>query len=159
MYPTFLTLDSFITSTSSSCLPGQPAYPISFSCVRNYRFRTIVLYSHPTSSFLCVPGPSYLCSKLSFPRHRILCSVSPNNPSNPTHITSHHARTQTLNNIPNTPSPSYSSTSFSSSFPFVSIHVIHCHDFTTFMTFYDTTTPRWHTLAMSPQPSSSSLTD
>ena len=88
-------------------------------------------------------------------RHNII-SVSPNTPiqSNP-----HHARTQTINNIPNTPSPSYSYISFLSSFTSVSQHVIHCYHFTTFTTFCDTTTTRRHTSDTIPPPLSSSLPD
>ena len=42
-YQFFLTPGSFLTSAASSCLPGQPAFPISFFCVRNSRSRTTVL--------------------------------------------------------------------------------------------------------------------
>ena len=102
----------------------------------------------------------YFCScnisawNTSSNKWHILIYVSPNNPiqSNP-----YHTRTQTTNNIHITPSPSYRSTSFLSSFTFVSLHVIHCYHFITFMTFCNTTTTRRHTSDTVPTPSSSSL--
>jgi len=67
--PTALYTILFITSAFSSCILGQPTYPIPLLCVRKFHFRTTGLYYRHISSSLDAPHPSPFCSKLSFPLH------------------------------------------------------------------------------------------
>ena len=85
-YQFFLTPGSFLTSASSSCLPGQPAFPISFSCVRNYRSRTTVLSIPILHRISCMYRTLRICAP-NYPSRVTIFSVLFHSTTNPTHTT------------------------------------------------------------------------